>query len=127
MKTSELRKHFDDRGSLFENTLPQIMNNSKHFFVSKSKTGVIRGYHYHERKEEWFCVLEGKARIVLKDIETNKIEEIVVDAKEGKVVFIPSNMAHAIENIGDGEMIFIAFVNEIFDHNNPDTFEYKVI
>lgn len=127
MDIRSLRKHFDNRGSLFDNIDPEIVANIKHFFISKSQPGIIRGNHYHTRKQEWFYIVEGRAKIVIEDIETKHREEIEIDADEGRILFIPSNKAHAMQNISNRELIILAFVNESFDPADPDTFIYKVI
>lgn len=127
MKTVKLKRYSDQRGSLVENTNELIMTASHHFFVSKSITGIVRGNHYHKRKSEWFYVIQGKCKIVIEDINTKKREEIDVDEKEDLVVNIGPNKAHAFKNLGDGEMILLALVNEVHDQKDPDTFEYKLI
>lgn len=126
-KTVKLGEHNDERGSLVENTLPEIMSDSKHFFVSKSKPEVIRGNHYHLRKSEWFYVLQGKCIFFVEDIKTKRRQEITVDGSDSIAVNIGPNKSHAFKNIGNDEMILLALVNEIFDKDDPDTYPYQVI
>jgi len=127
MKTVTLREFKDERGNLVENTLEEIMNDSKHFFISKSKPNVIRGNHYHKNKSEWFYIIQGTAKIVVIDIESNKREERIVKAEDNIIVQMEPHKAHAIQNIGTGEMILLALINEVLDHENPDTYHYQVI
>ena len=122
----KLREHKDIRGSLVESVLPRVMKESKHFFISKSKPGVIRGNHYHLRKSEWFYVIQGKCKLVIEDIKTKKREEIIVDSKENIILNMASNKAHAFKNIGKGQMILLALINEVFDKNDPDTYPYEL-
>lgn len=123
----KLRKHKDSRGSLTENTLPRIMKESKHFFVSKSKPEVMRGNHYHLRKSEWFYVIQGKCKLVIEDINTKKNEDVVVDGKENIAIHIGPDYAHAFKNIGKNELILLALINEVFDENDPDTYPYNLM
>ena len=127
MKKIKLKEYKDHRGSLVENTLPKILNDSEHFFISKSKVGVIRGNHYHRRKSEWFYVIQGKCKLCIQDIATAKKEEIVINDKQNIMINIGPNKAHAFKNIGNKELILLALVNEVHNQMDSDTFKYKVI
>lgn len=126
MDIINLKNYQDQRGSLIENTDVQVMLNSKHFFISKSKPGVIRGNHYHKNKSEWFLVVQGTAEITTIDIETKATESQIVKDIDHILVNMKPNVAHAIKNIGPNEMILLALINEQFDHDNPDTYQYIV-
>ncbi len=127
IKTIKLEKKEDARGSLVQNESTEIRNRMKHFFVSTSKKGVIRGQHYHTEKVEWFLVIKGRARIYFEDINTHEKDSVELVETNPQVVEVPVLIAHSIENIGTEEMILLAIVNEPLDKNNPDTFPYKVI
>ena len=45
-----LREFKDARGSLIENTSEEIFKQTKHFFISKSKSGVIKGKPLPQKK-----------------------------------------------------------------------------
>ena len=96
--------------------------------VSKSCKGIIRGNHYHNTKNEKFCVIQGKAVIKLRNILDDKIISYYVFDKKIEVVDIPPGYTHSIENLteGDGEMILLIWANEIFDPKNPDTYYCEV-
>ena len=126
MKTVKLREFSDHRGSLSENTEAKIMLESKHFFVSKSRPGMVRGEHYHKYKSEWFLVVKGKCRLVLENIVTKIREERTSIEDDNLLVHIGPNTAHTFINIGDFELVLLAFVNEVLDRQNPDTYEYKI-
>ena len=115
----------DKRGSFVEliksRTFGQVS-------ISRSKKGVIRGNHYHNTKNEKFCVIQGKAVIKLRNILDNKIISYYVSGKKIEIVDIPSGYTHSIENLteGDSEMILLIWANEIFDPKNPDTYYCEV-
>ena len=121
----EMDSKEDNRGSFIEliksNSFGQIS-------LSKSYKGIIRGNHYHNTKNEKFCVIKGKAVIKLRNILDDKIIPYYVSDKKIEVVDIPPGYTHSIENIteGDGEMILLIWVNEIFDPENPDTYYCEV-
>lgn len=127
MKIVKLKKYSDKRGSLIENTQSSIFKNAKHFFVSKSKPGVVRGNHYHLRKAEWFYVIQGSCRIVAKDIKTGEKEAKLVRASHNVIIYMEPGKSHAFKNIGKEELILLALVNEVHNQKDPDTYSYKVI
>lgn len=95
-------------------------------FYSTSKPGVVRGNHYHTRKVEKFCVIEGGAKIRLRNRETGEVKEFSVLGSAPELVEMPINWTHNIENTGDNEMRLMVWVNEVFDPDNPDTFPEEV-
>lgn len=126
MKKINLKQHNNRSGSLVENTLPQIFQKAKHFFISKSKPGVVRGNHYHKHKKEWLYVLSGRAKIYLYDLKTKKVTVFSVDEKRPELIEIGTNLVHAVKNIGKKEMIILAIINEKFNPKKPDTFYYDI-
>lgn len=95
-------------------------------FYSTTKPGVVRGNHYHQRKIEKICIIEGKAKIRLRNRGTGKIKELIVSGDEPKNIEIPVNHTHNIKNIGDSEMKLLVWVNEVFNPDDPDTFAEEV-
>jgi mannose-6-phosphate isomerase len=53
---------------------------------------------HHHRSEHWMAVL-GRARVTLDGAE--------IFLSEGETVDIPAGVAHRIENVGEGALIFI--------------------
>lgn len=119
-----LRQRADDRGVLAE------LLKSRHFgqmFVSRTRPGVTRGNHYHDRKVEKFCVLEGDALIRFRPIAGGEVTEYRVSGRDFTVVDIPPGLAHSIENVGSGELITLFWASEVFDSNRPDTWASEVL
>lgn len=127
MKIVKLKKYSDERGSLVENTEPEIFKDTKHFFVSKSKPGVIRGNHYHFRKSEWFYVIQGECKLIVKDLKTGKRETRLVKASQNIIINMEPNKSHAFKNVGKEELILLALVNEVHNQKDPDTYPHVVI
>ena len=93
---------------------------------STTKSGVIRGNHYHTRKREIFCVIEGEAKIRQRNRETNEIEEKIVSGAFPELVEMKLNWTHNIQNIGDQEVKLLIWISEVYNPNNPDTFFEEV-
>ncbi|MFA5083885.1 MAG: hypothetical protein WC475_00660 [Candidatus Paceibacterota bacterium] len=93
---------------------------------STTKPGVVRGNHYHTRKLEKFCVIEGKAKISLRNRGTNEIKEYYVSGDKPEIVDMTLDWTHNIQNIGDTEMKLLIWTNEVFDPGDPDTYPEEV-
>lgn len=119
----KLTPHEDTRGRLIE--LFKIRGAGQMFY-STTKPGMTRGNHYHTRKIERFCVIEGRAKIRLRNRETGKIKEYRVLGDKPEIIDMPIHWTHNITNVGDNEMKLIVWVNEIFDPKDPDTYREKV-
>lgn len=122
-----LTLHRDQRGWLVENEVAKARKNMKHFLVSTSRPGVVRGQHYHKRKREWFMVIQGEGRIFFEDIARGETFFIDVFGKTPQMVEIPPLIAHAIINTGKKKMIMIGVINEPFDKSDPDTYPFTVV
>jgi len=109
----------DERGNFVEVfKIPEFGQIS----YSTTKPGIVRGNHYHTRKKEIFCVIEGEAKIRQRNIKTNEIEEVVVFGDAPELVEVKLNWTHNIQNIGDTEMKLLIWISEVYNPNDPDTF-----
>lgn len=93
---------------------------------STTKPGITRGNHYHTRKQEKFCVIEGQAKICLRNRETQETKEYLVSGEAPQVIEMIVGWTHNITNVGEGEVKLLIFANEIFDLQDPDTYSEEV-
>jgi len=116
----------DKRGELIELKSNVIRKRMKHFFVSytHSKSSTTRGNHYHNYKNEWFFILQGKINLKVKDLKSNKTEEYVFTDELKKFIHIKPKVAHSFRNIGKNELILLAIVDRKFDKKKPDTYKH---
>jgi len=118
-----LAQRIDQRGELAE------LLKSTHLgqiFISRTRTGITRGHHYHNTKVEKFVVLEGDAVIRFRNILGHDVIEYPVSGKQFRVVDIPPGYTHSIENVGQSDLIVLFWADEIFEPSNPDTFPMSV-
>jgi len=118
-----LTQRIDPRGELAE------LLKSPHIgqiFVSRTRPGITRGNHYHDTKVEKFVVLEGDAMIRFRHILGGDVIEYPVSGREFRVVDIPPGHTHAIENVGQIDLIVLFWADEIFDPDIPDAFGMTV-
>ena len=113
----------DNRGKLVE--IFKIPNIGQVFYAT-TVSGAIRGDHYHTRKIESFCVVEGTGKISMRNRESGETKEYVVSGDEPEIAVMPKNWTHNIKNIGNTEMKLIVWTDEVFDSADPDTHPEKV-
>jgi UDP-2-acetamido-2,6-beta-L-arabino-hexul-4-ose reductase len=118
-----LTRRSDPRGELAE------LLKSPHIgqlFISRTRPGFTRGNHYHDSKVEKFVVMEGDAVIRFRHILGGDVIEYPVSGPEFRVVDIPPGYTHAIENVGQNDLIVLFWADEIFDPDIPDAFGMTV-
>jgi dTDP-4-dehydrorhamnose 3,5-epimerase len=115
-----LRRHEDERGWFTEiaraSTLPKPIRQTN---LVWSRTGTIRGLHYHERgQDDLFVCLQGMVRVVVMDRATGEVftEDIGDDNFAG--VYVPGQHAHGYEALTD--CLFLYHVTEEYDPADPD-------
>lgn len=115
----KLLQHIDSRGAFVE-TIKLGVGGQVSF--STTLPGITRGNHYHCRKIERFTVIKGKARIQLRQIDTNEIINFYLDGDEPSYVDMPIWYTHNITNIGEEELYTQFWINEWYDPKDGDTY-----
>ncbi len=120
----KLDVHEDERGWLAEILHGSDLTHKEfgQLLVTTALPGETKGGHYHTRKEEWFCVIGGKALLTLIHNETGEKREIEMGEGNMATVNIPLNVMHWIKNTGDTMMYLLAYTNEEFDPEDTDTY-----
>jgi UDP-2-acetamido-2,6-beta-L-arabino-hexul-4-ose reductase len=114
----------DDRGRLSELI---ISKNQGQIFFSTTKPGIVRGNHFHTRRIERFCVLEGEASVKMRKIGTNEIIEYKIKGTDNKVIDMPVYYTHNLENINNTELICCFWMNDILKEQKIDDTYYEEI
>jgi len=120
LRRFELARHADERGWFVElaraSALPKPIRQVN---LSRSRRGVIRGLHYHERgQDDLFVCLAGTVRVVVLDRTTG--EAFSEDIGEGNpvAIYVPGIHAHGYEALTDA--LFAYLVTEEYDPADPD-------
>lgn len=99
-------KRIDKRGFLVEflkgdEVAPSQKKLGQIYFVTFEKKGMVRGNHYHKKKDEWFVAVRGRLKVVLEDIKSKQRCEFMIDGdtEEYKRVFIGRNVAHSFQSL----------------------------
>ena len=118
-----LKKNTDNRGTFVEIARA---NTSGQFSYSTTHTGITRGNHFHTRKAERFAVIQGKALIRLRKIDSDEIIDYYLDGEKPSFVDMPIWYTHNIKNIGEEDLITLFWINEPYNQEDPDTFFVNV-
>ena len=118
-----LKKNTDNRGTFVEIARA---NTSGQFSYSTTHIGITRGNHFHTRKAERFAVIQGKALIQLRKIDSDEIIDYYLDGEMPSFVDMPIWYTHNIKNIGEEDLITLFWINEPYNQEDPDTFFVNV-
>lgn len=91
-------------------------------FISKTKSGITRGNHWHHTKVEKFLVIQGEALVKFRKIDSEEVIQYYVTGDKLEVLDIPVGYTHSITNTGETELITIFWADETFNADNPDTY-----
>ena len=120
LRRFELARHADDRGWFSElaraSTLPKPILQLN---LSRSRRGVIRGLHYHERgQDDLFVCLAGMVRVVVLDRATGEAFSEDIGDENPVAIYVPGINAHGYEALTDA--LFAYLVTEEYDAAEPD-------
>jgi len=115
-----LKWHEDGRGWFGEliraRSLPKPIKQAN---LSRSRQGVIRGLHFHERgQDDLFVCLEGMVRVVVLDRETGETFSEDIGDDNTVAIYVPGVHAHGYEALTD--CLFAYLVTEEYDAADPD-------
>jgi len=119
----ELTTHSDPRGQFVE-MLKTRDAGQVSFFTCRP--GITRGGHYHHTKTEKFLVVRGHALFKFRHMATGETAELSTSDSHFEIVETVPGWTHDITNVGQDDMIVMLWANEIFDQNNPDTYQEPV-
>jgi dTDP-4-dehydrorhamnose 3,5-epimerase len=116
----ELKRFPDERGWFMElmrsSSLPKPVRQSN---VVRSRKGVIRGLHYHERgQDDLFVCLDGMVRVVALDRKTGETFSEDIGDDNPVAIYVPGTLAHGYEALTD--CLFLYHVTEEYDAAAPD-------
>jgi dTDP-4-dehydrorhamnose 3,5-epimerase len=124
-----LRVMADERGWLME-----IIRRDDPFFTGFGQTyitvvhpGVVKGWHWHQRQTDHFCVVKGMAKVVLFDRRDGsptkgEVNEFFLGEKNPSVVVIPNGVLHGMKGIGTESAFLLNLTTEPYNHDDPDEF-----
>jgi dTDP-4-dehydrorhamnose 3,5-epimerase len=114
----------DERGSILDLLGNEQIN---HIGMLLSKKDSIRGKHYHKKQKQYTLVLNGKIRIVTKDLskKNSMIESFQLNKME--MALFPTFCYHSLEAIEDSECLIFTSKGREGDSYEEDTFRINDI
>lgn len=113
----------DDRGCFSE----LLRTHSKgQVSFSTTKPGITRGDHFHTRKIERFCVIQGEAKVALRIIGSKDKTEFILSGTKPAYIDMPVWATHNITNVGKKDLITVFWISEHYNPEDPDVFFEKV-
>ena len=122
-QAASLPLHTDERGHLVE--VVKGTGGGQTYF-SLTRLGITRGNHFHMRKVERFCVVQGEAVIRLRKLGTRDVIEFKVSGERPEALDIPVFYTHNITNTGKSELLTMFWSNELYNPTDTDTYYQEV-
>lgn len=122
----ELTVHKDERGALFEILRSdwEIFKKFGQAYITVCKHGWVKGWHYHKIQTDNFCVVKGKAKIVLIFPARKEFMEFELTDKKPALLSIPPKVIHGFECTSKDECWIMNIPTEIYNYKKPD--EYRM-
>lgn len=128
VKLKKLVVHKDKRGAVFE-ILRSDWQEFKKFgqaYITVCKPGWVKGWHFHKKQTDNFCVIRGKAKIVLIDSDKKKFMEFILSDKEPSLLTIPAGVIHGFECLSDESCWILNIPNQLYNYKKPDEYRIKL-
>lgn len=116
--------HEDPRGTLAE--VVRSHGGTGQAFVSTTRSGHLRGEHWHLHKVERFMVMKGEAEISLRRLFDDRIIRFTVSEAQPCFIDMPTMWVHNIRNVGSEELVTVFWADQLLDPENPDQYPMKV-
>ncbi|MBI4878369.1 MAG: dTDP-4-dehydrorhamnose 3,5-epimerase family protein [Planctomycetes bacterium] len=127
----DLVVHADEHGYLYEMLRadwPEFREFGQAYLTS-TYPGVIKGWHFHEKQSDHFCVIKGMAKVVLYDNRKGsptqrELNEFSFGEHRQKLLVFPPRVLHGIIALNNEPVWIINFPDFLYDYKNPD--EHRV-
>lgn len=101
-----------------EETFHEIRQTS----YSETRPGMIKAFHLHRGYWEIWCVIKGRAKVVLADMREDsptrgKTQVIFTGEDDMRVIAIPPGVAHGYQALGDTPMGILYHAAEPYDQS----------
>lgn len=118
----------DERGWFLKamtGTEDNIPSHTGEIYLTMGKPGQVKAGHYHPEAVEWFTIIQGKAMLILIDIESKERMEIRMDLEEAITVFIPQKVAHLVVNTDNADFILLAYTDRLYDPKDTIPYDFR--
>lgn len=124
MAIKKIVKHYRNDGFFAEIAKEgdAIFHGIKQTSYSETPAGVIKAFHLHRGYWEIWCVVKGRAKIVLADVRDGSptrgsVQVIVASEDDMQAIAIPPGVAHGYQVMGATPMGIVYHAGEAYDAN----------
>lgn len=122
--------HEDERGELCEIYDPAwgvLDAPLVYVYQTSIRPGRLKGWVFHKQQTDRLFASMGVLKIVLFDLRDDSptkdlLNEIFLSERNRGLLVIPPYVAHAVQNVGDTEAVFINMPTRPYNHTDPDKF-----
>ena len=129
--TQKLRLVPDERGYLVEifRSDNELFEKFGQVYMTVAYPGVIKGWHYHKKQNDFFVVIKGMAKVVLYDRRKGsktfgEVNEFFMGEQNPLLLKIPKEVLHGFKAIGTDSAYLINCPTELYVYDKPD--EYRI-
>lgn len=120
--------HPDERGEVCEIYNPAWGIDQaalKYVYMAMVRPHKIKGWVYHQEQDDRLFVATGSSKIVLFDLRESSstagmINEFHITERNRALLVIPCFVAHAVQNIGTVDAVFVNMPTRPYNHGAPD-------
>lgn len=131
VKIINLKTLEDDRGYLIE--VIRKLGEEEHavchefgqvYVVGDPVRGIIRAFHKHDQLWDWFFIVHGSAKFVLKDDRKekktyNEMMQVIASSRNPKLIVVPPGVYHGWMSLED-DTILISIASHTYNREKPD-------
>ena len=115
---------FADERGVISNILEEPIN---HVAIITTKSGTIRGNHYHPEQIQYVYLISGKYESISKDLKDDNAKTETVTVEAGSLVITPPMIAHAMRFSEDSVMLNLTTADRDPDSYEKHTKKHKLI
>lgn len=126
-QSKDIKIHEDERGSFSEVFRQEWFPGAPEFVqgnISRSKRGVLRGFHYHERQWDLWIPVAGSFFVVLVS-EYGLFETLELRSTEPQAILIPPGIAHGFQALEDSVLLYA--VTNYYDGTDEHEFHWQSV
>jgi len=131
VETKKLKLIPDERGRLMEilRSDEEIFQRFGQVYMTTANPGVVKGWHYHKKQDDYFTCISGVMRLALYDAREDsptykEVNDFTISLDAPMLVRIPRLVYHGFKSVGDKEAVVINVPTLPYNPADPD--EYRV-
>ncbi|MBN2257513.1 MAG: dTDP-4-dehydrorhamnose 3,5-epimerase family protein [Anaerolineaceae bacterium] len=122
-----LESHEDDRGYLYEiihSNDPFLPQFGQVYLVGDPVRNTVRAFHKHSQLFDYFCIVHGSAKFILKDDRRDSstyqnMDTYVLSSRNPKLLVVPPGVYHGWMSLED-DTIMISTASHLYNQKDPD-------